>query len=52
MSILEASLVKHQKRRHKKEGLHGELIQVKPPTFDGENKRGEEVESCLLGMRR
>ena len=32
--------------------MHGEFRKIKPPTFDGENKRAEDVESWLLGMRR
>ena len=32
--------------------MHGELKKINPPTFYGGNKRGEDVESWLLGMRR
>ena len=45
------SLIRHLRRIHDKEELHGELRKIKPPTFDGENKRGEDVESWLLGMK-
>ena len=46
------SPVRHQRRIHEKEELHGEMRKIKPSTFDGENKRGEDAESWLLGMRR
>ena len=46
------SLIRHQRRRHEKEKLRGELRKIKPPTFDGENKGGENVENWLLGMRK
>jgi hypothetical protein len=32
--------------------LQGELRKIKPPSFDGENRMGEDVESWLLGMRK
>jgi hypothetical protein len=32
--------------------LQGELRRLKPPTFDGEHRKGEEVEAWLLGMRK
>jgi hypothetical protein len=32
--------------------LQGELRKIKPPTFDGEHRKGEEVEAWLLGMRK
>jgi hypothetical protein len=32
--------------------LQGELKRLKPPTFDGEHRKGEEVEAWLLGMRK
>lgn len=51
-SSLEVSPIRHQRRIHEKEKFHGELKKTKPPTLDGENKRGEDVESWLLGMRR
>ena len=52
MNNLKVSLVRHQRRRHEKEELHGELRKIKIPIFYGENKRGEDVESWLLGMRK
>jgi hypothetical protein len=32
--------------------LKGEMNKIKPPTFDGEQKKDEDVETWLLGMRR
>ena len=52
MSNPEVSPVRHQRIKYEKEELHGELKKIKPPTFDGEKKRGEDVESWLLGMRK
>jgi hypothetical protein len=46
------SLVRHQRRRHEQDNLQGELRKIKPPTFDGENKMGEDVEAWLLGIRK
>jgi hypothetical protein len=46
------SHVKHQRRRHGPDSLQGELRKIKPPSFDGENKKGEDVEAWLLGMRK
>jgi len=28
------------------------MRKIKPPTFDGENKKDEDVETWLLGMRK
>ena len=42
-------------RKHKGFGvdeLRGEMNKIKPPTFDGEHKKDENVETWLLGMRR
>jgi hypothetical protein len=51
-SIPKVSLVKHQRRRHELDNLQGELKNIKPPIFYGENKKGEEVESWLLGIEK
>ena len=32
--------------------LKGEINKIKPPTFDGEHQKDEEVETWLLGMRK
>ena len=41
---------KHQKSR--REELKGEMNKIKPPTFDGENKKEEDAETWLLGMKK
>jgi hypothetical protein len=30
----------------------GSLRKIKPPSFDGENRKGEDAEAWLLGMRK
>jgi hypothetical protein len=44
------SLVKNQRRRYELDNLQGELRKLKPPTFDDENKRGDNAETQLLGI--
>jgi hypothetical protein len=42
-------------RRYKRSGvdeLGGEMNKIKPPTFDGEHKKDEDVETWLLDMRK
>jgi hypothetical protein len=39
------SLVQRQRRRPKADILQGELRKIKPPTCNGENRKGEEVEA-------
>ena len=34
------------------EELKGEMNNIKPPTFDGEHNKDEDVETWLLGMRK
>jgi hypothetical protein len=41
-----------RKRRYGSYVLQGELRKLKPPYFDGEHRKGEEVEAWLLGMRK
>jgi hypothetical protein len=36
---------------HEEDNLQGELRNIKPPTFDGENKMGEDAKVWLLGIR-
>jgi hypothetical protein len=38
-------------RRHGVDELKGEMNKIKPPTFDGEHKKDEDVETWFLGMR-
>jgi hypothetical protein len=46
------SPVRHQRRRHEWDGLQGELRKLKPPSFDGEREREDDVEAWLLGIRK
>ena len=46
------SLVRHQRRRHELENFQGELRKIKPPSFDGEREREDDVEAWFLGLRR
>ena len=46
------SHVRHQRRRHELENLQGEMRKLKPPSFDGEREREDDVEAWLLGLRR
>jgi hypothetical protein len=39
-------------RRSGVDELKGEMNKIKPPTFDGEQKKDEEVETWILGMRK
>jgi hypothetical protein len=42
-------------RKHRTSGrdeLKREMNKIKPPTFDGEHKKEEDVETWLLGMRK
>jgi hypothetical protein len=42
-------------RKHMRSGmdeLKGEMNKIKPPTFDGEHKKEDDVETWLLGMRK
>jgi hypothetical protein len=40
------------RRRPKSSILQGEIRKIKPPSFDGEHRKGEDVEVWLLGMRK
>jgi hypothetical protein len=46
-----SSVPKKKKKRHSQSSLTEEFKKAKPPTFDGEIKKGEEVEAWLLGLR-
>ena len=48
----EMSLVAHHKIRYVDKNMQWELKEIKPPTFDGEHKKGEDVEALMLGMRK
>jgi hypothetical protein len=46
------SHVKRQRRMHEGHILQGELKKIKPPTFNGEHRKGEEVEAWLLEIKK
>jgi hypothetical protein len=45
-------LFRRQRRRPEGDILQGELRNIKPPTFNGEHRKGEEVEAWLLEMKK
>jgi hypothetical protein len=47
-----SSVPKKKKKRHSQSSLIEEFKKENPPTFDGEIKKGEEVEAWLLGLRK
>jgi hypothetical protein len=46
------SPVRQQRRIQEVDSLQGELRKLKPPSFDGEREREDDVEAWLLGLRR
>jgi len=44
------SPIRHQIRRYELDNLQGEIRKLKPPNFDSEHKRGDDVETWLLGI--
>lgn len=44
--------IRHQRIRFKTNNLQRELRMIKHPTFDGDHKNGEDVNSWLLRMRK
>jgi hypothetical protein len=46
------SPIRNQRRIHGSNILQGELRKIIPPSFDGEKKKGEDVEAWLLRMRK
>jgi hypothetical protein len=46
------SHVQRQRRRPEADILQGELRKIKPPNFNGEHKKGEDVEAWLLEMKK
>jgi hypothetical protein len=46
------SLVKNHKRTIGVDELQGEMNKIKPPTFDGEHKKDENIETWMLGTRK
>ena len=47
-SSLEIYPVRYKKRRFTRDELVGELRRIKPPTFDGEVKQGEDAKAWLI----
>ena len=48
----EAELYNRNKKYRPYEEISGEFKKIKPPTFNGEIEKREEVESWLSGMRK
>jgi hypothetical protein len=46
------SHVRNQIRRYELDSLQGELRKLKPPSFDGEREREDDVEAWLLGIKK
>jgi len=46
------SSLRHQRRRYEQNQLQGELRKIMLPTFDGENKMGDDVEAWSRGVRK
>jgi hypothetical protein len=46
------SQTRGKKRKHSKSHDHEEFKKVKPPTFDGDIKKGEEAEVWLLHLKK
>jgi hypothetical protein len=42
---------KQKKQKTSKDHKFEEFTKAKPPSFDGEIKKGEEAEACLLGLK-
>ena len=51
-SSLSPSTVRKHERRSGVDELQGEMKKIKPPTFDGDHKKDEHVETWVLGMRK
>jgi hypothetical protein len=43
---------KRKRKKHSKSSIPEEFKKAKPPTFDGEIKKGEEAEAWLLGLKK
>jgi hypothetical protein len=51
-SGIESSVPKNKKRNNSHSSLTEEFKKTKPPTFDGEIKKGEEVKAWLFGLKK
>ena len=50
LSSPKVSHVRHQRGKLGLDSLQGELRKIKPPSFDGEREREDDVEAWLLGL--
>jgi hypothetical protein len=48
----EVSPIRQQRRKQEVDGLQGELRKPKPPSFEGEREREDDVKAWFLGLRR
>jgi hypothetical protein len=46
------SPIRRQRIRPEADIFQGELKKIKPPNFNGEHRKGEEVEAWLLEMKK
>jgi hypothetical protein len=46
------SLVRSQRRTPKGDILQGEIRNIKPLNFNCEHRKGEEIEACLLEIKK
>jgi hypothetical protein len=46
------SPIRRQRTRYEGGILQGEFRKIKPPNFNGEHRKGEEVEAWLLEMKK
>ena len=52
ISSPEVSPVIQQRRKQEVDSLQGELRKLKPPSFEGEREREDDVKAWFLGLRR
>ena len=48
----EGNYLSRKKKYKTYEEISGEFKKIKPPTFNGETKKGEEAEAWLFGMKK
>jgi hypothetical protein len=48
----DSSNYRKKRKKHSKSSLTEKFRKAKPPTFDGEVKKGEEAEAWLLGLKK
>jgi hypothetical protein len=48
----EVSPIRHQRRKQEVDSLQGELRKLKPPSFEGEREREDDVKAWFLGLKR